>query len=235
MVVFPMDAVTCSRACEFRRKVWRLAAALVLAAATSALAPTAASRAGLIVTAGAAVEQPAPDAPPGHEAGAAGHESIWPLVARLVNFAILVGTLIYFLRSPFGQYVTGRASAIRQDLVTAAEMRRTAAAQIDEIDRRLQALPQDIENLKHRGAEEIAEEEARIAQAAEAERQRLLEQTRREIDVQLRAAKNELVKYAAELAVGTAAERIKRTITTNDHLRLVDQYVDRVKAPAPEP
>lgn len=228
-------AATCFRvACEFRRKVGRLVAPVLVILAIFAMVPTAA-RCGFVVHAAAILEQP------GHEAsaeknaegGAEQHESIWPLIARLVNFGILAGTLVYLLRSPFGQYVTGRAAEIRHDLVTAADMRRAAAAQIEEINRRLQTLPRDIEDLKARGAEEIAGEEARIAQAAERERQRLLEQTRREIDLQLRAAKNELVKYAAALAVGTASDRIKRNITPSDHLRLVDQYVDRVKASEP--
>lgn len=228
-------ATACYRvACEFRRKVWRLPAA-VLIVALPALVPTQADRLGLRATVDAA-GQPAHEAAAAEQTeGGAEHESEspWLLVARLVNFAILAGTIIYLARSPLGQYVIGRSAGIRQDLVTAAEMRREAAAQIEELARRLQALPQEIENLKARGAEEIAEEEARIAQAADAERRRLLEQTRREIDLQLRAAKKELVQYAADLAVGTASERIKRNITPADHLRLVDQYVDRVKASEP--
>lgn len=161
------------------------------------------------------------------------HDSAWSLVARLVNFGILAGTLVYVLRSPLGQYLAARTTEIRQELVTAADMRRAAATQLEEIDRRLNALPAEIDNLKARGVEEIAAEEARIAQAADVERQRLLEQTRREIELQLRAARDELVKHAAELAIGVASDRIKRTITPDDHLRLVDRYVEHVKTSEP--
>lgn len=230
-----MVAASYRLACEFRRKVWRLLAAAVIVA-LPALVPAHADRLGVRATVDAAGQPQAHEAAaPAHAETGADHESEspWSLIAKLVNFAILAGTLVYLLRSPLGQYVIGRSAGIRQDLVTAAEMRSAAAAQIEELARRLQALPAEIENLKARGAEEIAEEEARIAQAAEAERQRLLEQTRREIDLQLRAAKKELVQYAADLAVGTASERIKRNITPADHLRLVDQYVDRVKVSEP--
>jgi len=43
------------------------------------------------------------------------------------NFGLLAGTLVYFLRSPFAKYLADRGQQIRSDLVTAAEMKRTAA------------------------------------------------------------------------------------------------------------
>ena len=90
-------------------------------------------------------------------------------------------------------------------------------------------MPGELESLKARGQEEIAAEEARIAQAAAAERERLIEQTRREIDLQLRIAQRELVEHASNLAVGLATERIKKNITPDDQTRLVDRYLQQVK------
>src|SRR6266511_2477347 len=62
----------------------------------------------------------------------------------------------------------------------------------------------------------------RAAAAAQlAERERMLEQTRREIDLQVRLAKRELVEHAANLSVQLARDRIEKTITPDDHERLV--------------
>src|SRR5205814_6022155 len=146
-----------------------------------------------------------PEASPAAAAATEAHGGrIVDVIARAVNFAILVGTLFYFLHSPIRTYLAGRSSQIRSDLVNAAEMRQAAAAQIEEIDRKMKALPAELEALRVQGAEEIAAEEARIAAAAAAERKRLLEQARREIDVQVRIAQRELVSHAADLAVGVA-------------------------------
>jgi F-type H+-transporting ATPase subunit b len=93
----------------------------------------------------------------------------------------------------------------------------------------MKALPGELEALRAQGAEEVAAEEARIAAAAAAERSRLLEQTRREIDVQVRIAERELVSHAAGLAIGVAAERIKNNITEDDQKRLIDRYVQQLK------
>ena len=162
------------------------------------------------------------------------HHSIWAgLLWPTVNFAILFGTLWYFLKTPMANYLRDRHTAIRKELVEAAQVTSTASAQLAEIERKLQALPGEIEALRHRGAEEITSEEARIAALAAAERDRLLEQTRREIDLQLRLAKRDLVEHAANLSVQLAADRIQRQITPADQERLVDRYLTEVNPQTP--
>jgi F-type H+-transporting ATPase subunit b len=168
-----------------------------------------------------------------HGAEAAHGSPILDTVARLVNFAVLAGTLVYFLRSPLKSYLGDRGRQIRADLVRAAEMRASAAAQAAAIEQKMAALPGELDALRRQGAEEVAAEEARIRQAAEAERARLLEQARREIDAQLKLAERQLVAHTADLAVGIAAARVKSTITAADQARLVDQYLGRLaSAPA---
>jgi F-type H+-transporting ATPase subunit b len=152
------------------------------------------------------------------------------MVARFLNFAILAGTLFYLLRSPIATYLADRSRQIRSDLVNAAEMKRAAAAQIEEIDRRMQALPGELEALRAKGAQEIAAEETRIRTAAAAERDRLLEEARRDIALQAKIAERELVSHAADLAVAVATERIKNSITDDDQRRLVDRYVQQLRS-----
>jgi F-type H+-transporting ATPase subunit b len=150
------------------------------------------------------------------------------MIARLVNFAILAGTLGYLLKSPIATYLSDRSTQIRSDLVQAAEMKQSAAAQIEDIDRKMKALPAELEALRLQGAEEIAAEEERIRGAAAADRDRLLEQARRDIDLQVKIAERDLVSHAATLAVGVATERIRNNITDDDQKRLVDRYVDQL-------
>ncbi len=156
-------------------------------------------------------------------------EPFWVVLARLVNFAILVGVLVYFLRAPIAGYLGRRSTEIRGDLVKASETRDTASAQLAAIERKMKALPAEIEALKARGVAEIAVEEGRIREAAAAERERLLAQARREIDLQVRLAERDLVRQAAELTIGLASDRIKRTITDEDRARLVERYLGQLQ------
>lgn len=151
-------------------------------------------------------------------------EGILPTVAKVFNFVVLVGVLGYFLKSPIVTYLSSRSTEIRQDLVAAADLRVQASAQLKEIEERMQGLPAELDALRTRGAEDMRAEEARIAQAASAERERLIEQTRRAIEMRLRIARRELMAHAADLAVTLAEQRIRRTITPDDQIRLVDRY-----------
>ncbi|HEX6975571.1 MAG TPA: hypothetical protein VF147_14300 [Vicinamibacterales bacterium] len=218
-----------------RASAWLLA--IVLVASVCALVP-----------AGAFAQEHAPSTAEGHAPAPAQHgvepapgkaegpaaeehheEGMLPTVARLFNFALLVGALGYFLKTPIAAHLSSRSAQIRQDLVTAAEMRATATAQLAAIESKLKELPAELDMLKARGAEDVKAEQARIAQAAAAERERLIEQTRREIEMRLRIARRDLTEHAAKLAVGIAEDRIKRTITPDDQLRLVDRYTSQLK------
>jgi F-type H+-transporting ATPase subunit b len=149
----------------------------------------------------------------------------WPVA----NFIIFLGVIYYFANKPMKEYLATRSSTIRKDLVDAAELRATATAQLATIEQKLQALPGEITALRTRGAEEIKSEEQRIAAGAAADRERLLDQTRREIDLQVRLAKKEILEHAADLSVQLATERIKNEVSAEDQSRLVDRYLDQVK------
>lgn len=157
-------------------------------------------------------------------------ESLLAFLARLGNFALLAGGLYYFLRTPIADYLAKRHEQIRHDLVEAAALKETATKQLSEIDARMKALPGEIDALRQRGAEEIKAEDARIRQAADVERQRLVAQTSAQIDMQLRAARRELVDLAADLAVASAKERLRAETTADDQQRLIERYVSQVRS-----
>lgn len=161
--------------------------------------------------------------------GAAHGESLWALAARVANFLVLAGGLYYLLRKPLERYLNARSEQIRTDLATAAETRREAAARLRQVEERLRALPSEIAALEARGREEVAAEELRLTRAAEAERQRLADQTRREIERQLLAARRALAEYAADLAIGVARARVTRELTPEEQMRLIDRYMAQVR------
>src|SRR5215831_13713632 len=99
------------RACETAHKLGR-AAAVALFAMWVLGTPVRASQPA----------EPAPSVSGEAEAQEPGHPIV-DLIARLVNFGILAGSLWYLLRSPLRQYLVDRGAQIRSDLVNAAEMK----------------------------------------------------------------------------------------------------------------
>jgi len=174
--------------------------------------------------------QPAGGSEGGPEHAGAPHEGepFWKTGARIFNFAILAGVLIYFLRSPFRAFLEARSTQIRSELVNAARMRQEAADRIAGVERRMRALPSELEALNEKGKSDVAAERARIREVAEAERRRLLEQARREIDMRLRVAERDLTTRAVDRLVTIAADRIRRTINEQDQARLIERYLSQV-------
>lgn len=222
-------------ACETIRKA--LATALLVAAIAIAV-PVAAQPADAHQAPAAHAAQPAEahqSADDGHQAAGdhaegGDHGGLFGgLVGPTINFVILCGLLYYFLKTPILDYLLSRRTGISKDLVEAAQLRATATMQLEEIDRKVKALPGEIDALRTRGAEEIAAEEQRIAAQAAADRERLLEQARREIDVQVRLAKRELLEHAADLSVQLATERLQHSVTPADQDRLVDRYLGQMR------
>ena len=56
------------------------------------------------------------------------HEGWLPTIAKVFNFALLAWILAHYLKTPIQTHLATRETQIRQDLVNAAELRRTAAA-----------------------------------------------------------------------------------------------------------
>ncbi len=198
-------------ACELKRKV----STVVFAASL------------LVFAAGALAQDHAPAQAEHHDESIGGMilGMGWPVA----NFIIFVGVLYYFLNQPIREYLATRDSTIRKDLVEAGQLRAAAAAQLGNIEQKLQALPGELANLRTRGAEDIKAEEQRIAAQAAADRERLLEQTRREIELQVRMAKKDIHEHAANLSVQLAGERIRKEVTPADQERMVDRYLSQVK------
>ena len=177
----------------------------------------------------AAARRPAAQQPVEHAREAHGSEhAVRDTIAKLLNFAVLVGVLVYFLKTPLAGYLSRAARRFGR---ISSPRRRCGAPrpQLEAIQQQIAALPAELAALKARGEEDVRAEQVRIAEAAQGERERLLDQTRREIEMRLRLARRELTEYAAELAVSVAQERIKRTITPEDQLRLVDRYTTQLK------
>lgn len=221
-------------ACGWVTALLLFALTLPLAASVSTQRQTEPAPASADAPAPAHAPAPAPaHAQAPESAHAEEHESGWLATsAKVFNFAVLVGVLVYFLRSPLATYLSSRITRVREDLVAAAAMREEASSRLAGIHAKLQALPSELDALKARGAEEITAERQRIEQAAETERQRLLEHTRREIDMHYRIARRQILEQTATMAVSVASERIKRTITPDDQARLVDRYATQLSGGA---
>ena len=167
---------------------------------------------------------------------AAGHGGGIPwtdLFKQVVNFAILAGALVYFLKKPISSYLKDRSEQLRKAIEDAARAREDAAAKLSDIEKRLAGLPGEIAGMRGRMEAEAEEEARRIREAAQAEIERVRTQAQFAAEQEVKKARQELRKEAAVLAIGAAEEIVRKSITAEDRERLARENIEKIREIAP--
>ncbi len=153
----------------------------------------------------------------------------WELFKQLVNFAILVGVLVFFLRKPLASFLKERSELLRKSIGDAARAREEAAAKLSTIEDRLSRLTDEIAGMSRKMDDEADDEARRIRVTAEAEIERVRTQARFAAGQEVKKAREELRREAAGLSIRAAEEIVKRTITPEDQERLVRENVEKIR------
>jgi len=147
---------------------------------------------------------------------------------RLVNFAIIVGLLVYFLRKPVRDMFKNRTAEIAKAMEDSREARERALAALAEMERKAREMDAETRTM-------IADAQAR----GEKDKQALIEEGRKivrdiqeqvktGVDIEVQKAKADLATEASRLAVDLAEGKIKDKITGQDHARIVKDYIASV-------
>jgi F-type H+-transporting ATPase subunit b len=147
------------------------------------------------------------------------------LIYKTVNFAILAGLIVYFLRKPAADFFASRTAAIQKGMADAKIAREAAEKRLAEIEARLARLGDEIGGLRAEAAKEDAVQAERMKLASDAEGAKILASAESEIDTLTRAARLELKSYAAQLAVDLAEVRIKERMSANEQEHLLQAHI----------
>ncbi len=157
-----------------------------------------------------------------------GNLKIW----EWANFVLLAGGLGYLIRKHAGPYYAARAAAISQDLVESERTFKDAEARAAEVNRRLASLDVEIAALRAESQKESAAETERFAQQTAAEIAKIGANGEREIWVAQKAARLELQRYAARLAVELAEQKVSARMDADAEDRLVGGFARGLHPPA---
>ena len=144
---------------------------------------------------------------------------------QTLNFLGFIGLLVWLLRKPLVQFFENRRGHVAESLKKAVEDRDRAEAIAREIGERLARIVGEIEAMRLHARVQAEAEEREIAARATEEAERVAARTRTELDARVRAARNELTAYAADLAVELARDLVVKNVTPADEARLVAEGV----------
>ena len=160
--------------------------------------------------------------------GGGSNLEIW----RWANFLLLAGGLGYLIRKNAGPFFAERKKQIRADLAQAEEMRKDAEGRIMEVERRLGNLESEMAALREESALEARSETERMKQQTVEEMAKIRAHAEQEIASAGKAARLELKRYSARLAIHQAEQRVRGRITADTQNELVRGFVRDLDRPA---
>ena len=162
-----------------------------------------------------------------------GHQGVgvpWgEVVKQAINFAILAGVLVYFLRKPLSSFLAERSELLRKAIDDAAKARAEAAEKLSAIERRTAKLADEISLLNEKMDAEAAAEALRLQETATVEISRIRTQAEFAGEQEVKKAREELRREASLLTTRAAEELVRRTLSPDDQERLVRENIEKIE------
>lgn len=125
-----------------------------------------------------------------------------------LNSAIIWGAILWFLFKTLPKAFRKRSETIQKGLVEAHSVTEEARERLSAVEARLAKLDAEIEAIRKQAEHDSVEDEKRIKASLEGERRRIVESAEHEIEAFGAATQRDLKRFAADLAVDRALQRI---------------------------
>jgi len=134
------------------------------------------------------------------------------VIIQDLNSAILIGLILWFLLRVVPRAFRKRNENLQKKLVDARLAAAEANERLAKVEERLSKLGVEIEAIRQQTERDMVNDEKRIQESLEAERQRIIASAEQEIDSAGAAAQRDLKKFAAKLAVDRARQQIHLSV-----------------------
>jgi F-type H+-transporting ATPase subunit b len=151
------------------------------------------------------------------------------LIVQLVNFVILLIVLQKFLYKPLLAKMEERTGAIKRSLDEAQAARADAVRQQEENAAQLRAAYAEAASIRDRALGEAEEAGRKQLEAAQAQARKLVEDTKAQLDGEIRRARDELRRETTDLALAVAEKLVRRTLREEDHRKIVADAIAGLK------
>ena len=180
---------------------------------------------GILLSLGAAAWASAAEA----EGGSSLIEVNWTLGVQLISFLLLLAVLYKLMYQPLLAALEGRSAAIQQQLAEAQAAREEAQGQLRAMEERIRTEQAEAQALRERALREAAELRERLSAEARQEATRLVEAAQAQIAQEVRRARTELRAEVGTLAIQIAERLVRKSLTDEDHQRLVREALTRIE------
>lgn len=149
---------------------------------------------------------------------------IWVLVVFLICLVILAKWVFPVI----ARVIDNRAESISGEIDAAEKIRTEAQTVLDEYRQRLAEARTQADEIVTRARQAGEAHHKDVVAAARVERERLLEQTRRDVETETRRAIDEIRREVANLTVAATEKVTRKSLTDPDHIKLVEDALSEL-------
>lgn len=150
-------------------------------------------------------------------------------VWKFLNLAIFLAVMIYLLRRPISEALASRREAIKQELVQAKQQREEAMNKVIQASNKLDQVEADIASIREHARDEAVAERERLAEATKRDIEKLKQQAQREVETADKIARKQLREYFASRSIEVARQSIKAQMKPEDDAVLISQSIDELR------
>jgi F-type H+-transporting ATPase subunit b len=165
----------------------------------------------------------------GAHPGSGVHVPWGEILKQAINFLILAGVLVYFLRKPLSTFLKERSELLRKAIDDAAKAREEAAEKLAAIETRTANLADEIAGMNAKMDAEAAAEARRLQETVSVEISRIRAQSEFTGEQEVKKAREELRREASLLAARSAEEIVRKTLSPTDQERLVRENLEKIE------
>lgn len=149
---------------------------------------------------------------------------------RVVNFIALMIILVKFGAKPIGSGLSARRKKIKDEIETLEQNRTEAEKSYNEFQAKLATVESEIDKVVERAIAQAEVEKTKILEKAEQGAADLMRSAEMAVQNQVTEARRTLKNEVAEQAAVLAEEIIVKNLTTDDQVKIIETYLDKVGA-----
>lgn len=151
------------------------------------------------------------------------------VMEHAVNLIILLGVLVYFLKTPVRNFLVERRGNIAQEIDEAQKTITGAKAKYEEYAQKLKAIEGEINSIKETLVKQGETERAEIIRQAEAASENIKKEARETIELEAERARHEIQSEVIDIALGHAERIIRESLGESDKERFVEEFTKNVE------
>lgn len=149
---------------------------------------------------------------------------------RVINFIALMIILVKFGAKPIGSALAGRQRDIKDEISDLEARKGEAERSYREFEAKLSTVEKDIDRIVEKAVAQAEIEKVKIIEKAEQAAEDIQRQAKLAVQNEIMEARRTLKNDVADQAAVMAEELIIKNLTSDDQVKIIEDYLDKVGA-----